>query len=218
MKPVIQLRGQRFGRLVVIDEAERVKNHRRWNCVCDCGKNITVYQTCLISGNTKSCGCLATDTVKKLWTTHGESNKNSRLHSIWNGMLGRCRNTNDHRYKDYGGRGISVCSYWNDYISFKKWALENGYSDDLTLDRIDVNGNYCPENCRWATRLEQQNNMRSNTLITFNGKTLTLAQWSREIGVRYGTLVSRWNRGWSIERMLATLNQKKGDWSTKRIC
>lgn len=217
MKPILQLHGRRFGRLVVLDEADRIKNHRRWNCVCDCGNTITVYQTCLISGNTRSCGCLAVDVVRRNTRTHGESNKTSRLHSIWNGMLTRCRNPNDPRYKDYGGRGISVIAEWTDYVTFRDWALSHGYSKDLTLDRIDVNGNYCPENCRWATRYEQQNNMRSNTFITFNGKTLTLAQWSREIGVRYGTLVTRWSRGWSVERMLTTPNQKKGDWSTKPI-
>lgn len=217
MKPVVQLQGQKFGRLLVIDESERIKDHRRWNCVCDCGNKVTVYQTCLMSGNTQSCGCLCSDVSRERLSVHGENNRNSRLHSIWNCMFDRCRNSNNPRYKDYGGRGISVCSSWTEYLSFKKWTLENGYSDDLTLDRIEVNGNYCPENCRWATHLEQQNNMRSNTLITFNGKTLTLAQWSREIGVQYGTLVARWSRGWNVERMLTTPNQKKGDWSTKSV-
>lgn len=217
MSTRLDLVGCRFGRLVVINEATPIKRHRRWNCRCDCGTVVTVYQTCLRSGNTKSCGCLCPDISREKFTIHGENNRNSRLHSIWNGMLGRCRNSNDPRYEDYGGRGISVYPDWENYLSFKDWALTHGYSDDLTLDRIDVNGNYYPENCRWATRYEQQNNMRSNTFITFNGKTLTLAQWSREIGVKYTTLVTRWRRGWSVERMLTTPSQKTGEWSTKRI-
>lgn len=155
--------------------------------------------------------------MNKIGHNHGENNRNSRLHRIWAGIIQRCHNPKNQRYTDYGGRGITVCIEWRDYLVFRKWAKDNGYSDELSLDRVDINGNYCPTNCRWATRYEQQNNMRSNTFVSFNGRTLTLAQWSRELNIPYGTLVSRWSRGWSIERMLTTPNQKRGEWSTKPI-
>lgn len=200
----INLIGKRFGRLVVLQELEPIKKHRRWLCKCDCGKTASIFQTCLTSGNTRSCGCLVGETAKRVHTTHGENNKNSRLHSIWCGMLGRCRNTNNNRFSDYGGRGITVCEDWLDYSTFKEWVVNNGYSDTLTLDRINVNGNYEPNNCKWSTNIEQQNNMRSNVLIEYCGETLTLAQWSRRLNIRYGTLVNRRARGWSVERMLTT--------------
>lgn len=120
--------------------------------------------------------------------------KEERLYSIWGSMRNRCKNKNNANYLRYGGRGITICKEWNDYLTFKKWALENGYNDTLSIDRIDNNGNYEPSNCRWADRIMQANNKRNNHLITFNGETHTAAEWSKLTGIHYRTILSRLNR------------------------
>lgn len=130
--------------------------------------------------------------------------KPPRLLNIWNSMKQRCYNKNNEAYNRYGGRGILVCEEWrNDSYAFREWAIAHGYRDDLTLDRIDVNGNYCPENCRWATRKEQNNNRRDNHKLTLNGKTQSLPEWAEELGLTYGGLYDRLYRGWPIEMVLA---------------
>lgn len=131
---------------------------------------------------------------------HGDCD--SRLYSIWQDMLNRCRNENNHNFNNYGGRGIKVCDEWKSYINFKKWALSVGYDEGLTIDRIDTNGYYCPENCRWSTIQEQENNRRNNHLITAFNKTQTLSQWSREKGIKITTLRARLMRGLDPESAL----------------
>lgn len=127
----------------------------------------------------------------------------SRLYRCWGSMKTRCNNPNAMSYKNYGGRGITYCKEWEQYWPFHDWALENGYEDTLTLDRIDVNGNYCPENCRWADRLQQANNTTCNRRITFDGKTMTLREWDRQLGFREGVLSDRLNTlGWDLERAM----------------
>ena len=121
--------------------------------------------------------------------------------------MSRCQNPNHKQYKDYGGRGITVCEEWKDFSVFRKWALSNGYVDGVdycSIDRIDVNGNYEPSNCRWANRKMQMNNRRANVLLTYNGETKTLAQWADTLGICYSTITSRYCRGWSIERIANT--------------
>lgn len=123
-------------------------------------------------------------------------------------MRQRCRDPNIEEYPIYGGRRIRVCSEWDDYKAFRSWAMVNGYSDNLTIDRIDSNGNYEPSNCRWATYVEQNNNLRSNKLISFRGKTKTAKEWSREFGIKYGTFQSRLRYGWSMKKIAETPIQR----------
>lgn len=144
---------------------------------------------------------------------HGGWTNNRHLYTVWSGMLSRCRNKNHKQYKDYGGRGITVCEEWKDFSVFREWALSNGYVDGgdyCSIDRIDVNGNYEPSNCRWANRKVQMNNRRVNVLLTYNGETKTLAQWADAFGICYSTFMSRYDRGWSIDRIATTPTREYG--------
>lgn len=194
----IDLTGQRFGRLVVVALSGQDKHGgTKWLCKCDCGSETVVLGGNLRRNHTTSCGCVHKETI----STHGESK--SRLYTIWTLMKRRCYFPSDSRYHRYGGRCIAVCEEWRDsFENFRDWATKNGYRDDLTIDRIDNNGNYCPGNCRWATRKEQQSNIGTNHLITHNGETLTVSQWAERIGVQPTTLFTRLRRHWSIERAL----------------
>ena len=161
---MIDLTGQKFGRLTVV-EFDRLQNHKTyWKCACDCGLTVIATGNNLRNGNTKSCGCLHREMVRELGkshTKHGEGHGNyTRLYSIWCGMRQRCNRKTHHAYSLYGGKGVKVCEEWSDYLTFKEWALANGYADNLSIDRIDSNGNYCPENCRWLTPSE--NTARAN--------------------------------------------------------
>lgn len=193
---VCNLTGQRFGRLVVVKRAQSSKSGQsRWECKCDCGKTSVAFGDNLKRGHTQSCGCIH----RELFTTHGASE--SRLYTIWCLMKRRCFTKTARDYSRYGGRGITVCKEWaEDFTAFYEWAVNNGYRPDLSLDRRDNDGSYTPDNCRWATAKEQQNNTRLNRMISYRGKTLTLSQWSDELGISYTVLASRIKRGWSVER------------------
>lgn len=185
----IDLTGQKFGRLTVIEYVGKDRtNNTKWRCACDCGKEKVILGKNIRYGKTKSCGCYNRE--KNTGIKHGQSR--TRLYHIWRGMLVRCYNPNDSGYKYYGGRGITMCDEWkNDVNAFSKWAMSNGYRDDLTIDRIDVNGNYEPSNCRWATIKEQENNRRNNHFVTYKGETHTIAEWSEIIGMNHQTLYNR---------------------------
>ena len=131
---------------------------------------------------------------------HGETK--TRLHKIWGCMHERCERVKHPHYDAYGGRGINVCDEWKEYLPFAEWARNNGYTDELTIDRIDVNGNYEPENCRWATRKEQSLNKRSNVFLEYNGKRKTLGEWAEEYNINRTTLTNRLRRKWSVEKSL----------------
>jgi hypothetical protein len=169
-------------------------------CECDCGKEKEILGKDLKNGNTKSCGCLRREEMSKRRTIHGESD--IRLHIIWTGMRQRCeRPTQEKHKKDYRDRGIAVCAEWHTYTNFRNWALANGYTENLTIDRIDNNKGYYPENCRWTDNKTQANNRRTNHNITFNGDTHTISQWAEIIGIKYNTLHRRLTiSGWSVEK------------------
>ena len=145
--------------------------------------------------------------------THGLSSdgngKRSRLYHIWEDMKSRCLNANNKRYHRYGGRGISISFEWrSDYLEFYKWAMENGYDNELTLDRMDVNGNYEPSNCKWSTPKEQANNRSTNTVIEYNGESKSMSDWATMVGLEYHVLRNRIKRKWTIERALNTPTEK----------
>lgn len=162
MREHMDISGKRFGRLLALSEAGRTKQYEvKWLCRCDCGADAVVRGTALRSGRTQSCGCLQSDAAKRASTQHGKYK--TRLYRIWLHLKNRCTNPRNDGYKYYGGRGISVCPEWSEsFLSFEKWALQNGYNQTLTIDRIDVNGEYEPGNCRWATMAEQNRNKRNS--------------------------------------------------------
>ena len=206
----IDLTGKKFGKLAVLEAARKNKNGGfAWKCKCECGNEAIVSAGNLLNGHSKSCGCLRAEWCKENRTKHGL--ENTRLYSIWLDMIYRCHNPENPNYKRYGERGILVCDEWkNDVRAFYNWAMQNGYSDDLTIDRIDNNGNYCPENCRWTTKKEQANNRRSNVFITRNGETKTMKQWSFETGIPYQVVWQRIQKlGWDTERALTEPARRK---------
>lgn len=178
---------------------ERI-NGQKWKMRCTCG-NTFIGQ---VSGNSGICRDCAYKSLSIKRTVHGESKKEkTRLYNIWLGMRNRCNNPKNHRFDNYGGRGINVASEWNDYSKFREWSLNNGYKDYLSLDRKDNSKGYSPDNCHWVTQTEQMNNIRNNHLLTYKGETKTMAEWSRLTGIKYHTLKRRINRyKWSVERAL----------------
>ena len=181
------LTGQKFGRLTVVGLADTNTRKTFWVCQCDCGNFKTVRSDSLQNGRIKSCGCLKLEqdkknlnstSAKKKFLQTGAKVGGTRLYGIWVGMKGRCYNEHDARYERYGRRGISVCEEWKEsFEAFHNWAILNGYNDNLTIDRIDNNGNYSPENCRWATQKEQSRNRSTNINITIGNSTRTLTEW-----------------------------------------
>lgn len=199
MAIVKRLENQKFGRLTVIKEVGRTKSGgTTWLCECECGSEKVVSSTSLREGKTRSCGCIKRQQNVEMFGTHRETH--STLHRLWAGMKNRCNNTHAAKYAIYGGRGIRVCPEWEmNYLAFRDWCLANGYRQGLTIERIDVNGDYTPSNCVFATQKVQQNNRTNNHRITYNGETKTLSQWAEQLHMSYKMLEHRINRGWSVE-------------------
>lgn len=190
--------GQKFGRLTAKEIVGKTKHGARiWRCDCDCGGITNVVINNLTNGHTKSCGCLQ----KEVRFTHGLSK--TKIYRIYYDMIQRCSNKDFKEYEHYGGRNIRVCDEWsgeNGFVNFYNWSIKNNYKEGLTIDRIKVDGNYCPENCRWATMKTQQNNRRNNNYITYNEQVHTLTEWNEILGFKRGVLQSRLSRGWDIDR------------------
>jgi hypothetical protein len=203
---VRDLTGETFGKWTVVSYAytKQGKNQGipQWNCVCECGTEKVVSGKMLKGGQSKSCGCSRKENkgIGERTKTHGMSK--TRLYKIWAKIKYRCFDQNYPEFQYYGGRGITVCDEWLEFEPFMKWANENGYNNTLSIDRIDYDGNYEPSNCKWATNEEQANNKSNNVKLEYNGKTLTLAQWARELGMERYVLANRYKRGYPVEKIL----------------
>jgi len=207
---VKDLTGNKYGRLTVIEQHgftepnKRGQRHAIWYCRCDCG-NYVERTTDVLKRGKSSCGCRQKEVLRKMSeinTTHNMTS--NRLYRIYKGMVGRCYYPSTDRYSCYGGRGIKICNEWlKDRSKFFEWALKNGYHDNLTIDRIDVDGDYCPENCRWVSKEEQYKNRRQNIMITYNRKTLCAEDWSKLTGIKAQTIRWRYKHGWEIDKIFS---------------
>ena len=218
MSKMIPMIGKRFGRLTVIAEGGRTKSgNARWVCKCDCGNVSVVSGSYLRSGHTKSCGCISRENVTVRNTTHGK--RNTRLYRIWHGMKSRCYFCKNPNFCDYGARGITVCDEWkNSFRAFYDWAMANGYADNLTIDRKDNDKGYSPENCRWITNKEQQNNKRNNTPIEIDGVTMNLTQWARASGLKQTTISERYKKGIRGVDLLKSPDPLQSERAKKKGC
>lgn len=211
MSKMIDLTGKRFGDLYVL---HRVKNSQktksgysttRWLCRCDCGNEIVLTKGSLIRVGRENCGCKK----KKYPQKHGMSH--TKLHNVWISMNKRCSNPKDTEYKNYGGRGISVCDEWkgtNGASRFIEWALKNGYKESLSIDRIDVDGNYEPSNCRWIPMNEQAFNKRNTIWVVLNGERISLKKACDILNINYYTAYGRKQKGWSDEEVLSATDNR----------
>ena len=194
MRKKLDIAGQRYGRLTAIKFCGKDRNGKSmWLCVCDCGKETVCSLNNLRKGNTKSCGCLSREI--KPTKTHGQ--RKTRLYNIWSLMKNRCA---DKTLKNYGGRGITVCDEWqNSFEAFYQWAMQSGYNDNLSIDRIDNEKGYSPQNCRWATNKEQSRNRRTNHYVIYEGEKYLITDLEKKIGLSRKTIARRIQRGQKIE-------------------
>lgn len=195
----IEMIGKKFGKLTVLEDCEEYDKYgyKIYKCICDCGNITYINSNNLKTGNTKSCGCLKVDRLIK----HGKYK--TRMYRIYNNMKNRCYNEKHRDFHNYGGRGVTICDEWlSDFMNFYKWSIEHGYTNKLSIDRIDVNGNYEPYNCRWTTSKQQANNKRNTIHLTYNGKTQTIHEWADELGVKYTRLYTRYRRKWKTKEIL----------------
>ena len=188
---------QKFNKLTIVSVKEKDSRRRVLvNCVCDCGNTVIRQYSAIIAGKAKSCGC-----IRKNPRTHGLSKH--PLSGIWRNMLRRCFNEDSKDYCKYGGRGITVSEEWCNIENFIN-DMDNRPTINHTLDRIDNNGNYCKNNCKWSTKSEQSNNTSVNVLLTYNSETLTVQQWCIKTGLQHSLILSRINAGWSAEEVLTS--------------
>lgn len=197
--PDIQI-GDVFGKLTVValDKPSKRSIERMWLCRCECGNMKSANDARLKIGHVKSCGCFMSQRIRETQTTHGQTK--TPLYAVWRGIKARCNNPRHKAYARYGGRGITVCEEWNNsFETFKDWAYANGYSQELSIDRIDNDKGYSPDNCRWADVYTQANNMSHNITFCYNGETHTVAEWARILNVGYGALKKRVKEGWNVD-------------------
>lgn len=205
------LTGMTFNRWKVKERIEDANDQNtKWKCVCECGNESIVASGALKSGMSKSCGCYKNEQTSqrnRAMATHGKTN--TRLYRIWNNMKDRCLNSNSKDFVNYGGRGIRIHEDWiNDFQVFYDWAMNNGYSYELSIDRMDNNGHYEPSNCRWTTMEEQQNNTRNNCNITIDGITKTASEWSKISGIGSKTIIYRYKNNWDESKLLIKPNRR----------
>lgn len=202
----INMIGFKVGKLTVISESGRISSQVSWLCQCECGNTSIIQGYELRKGNRTSCGkCTNIGQKQK---KHGMYQ--TRIYSIWENMKARCNCPSEKHYMNYGGRGIKVCQSWNEFENFYKWAIQNGYNDNLTIDRIDNDKGYSPDNCRFVSRIVQQNNRRVNKTITYNNETHTIAEWSRIKNIKASTIRARLKYGWKdTEKILSNTNYSK---------
>lgn len=207
MARIIDLTGQRFGKLSVIKEVGREKSGSvSWQCKCDCGKLTTTSSTYLRKGHTKSCGCLHEGKLADGNKKHGMHG--TKIYYSWYGMKRRCVDKNNKAYYRYGGRGIEVCEKWHTFEGFYE-DMSATHKDGLQLDRIDVNKGYYKENCRWSNSIEQANNKENNRVLTYEDKPYTMSELSKKFNINYGTLKSRLNKGLSVQDAVSEPIQNK---------
>lgn len=200
---IIDLTNQRFERLTVIGRAENTsQGQARWNCRCDCGNSVTVASVVLRDGRSRSCGCLKVDMLTERSTKHGHANSGqiTPTYHSWAGMIARCRDKKHRSFKNYGGRGITVCDRWGNFQAFLEDMGEK--PSGMSIDRINGSGNYEPGNCRWATANQQARNKRNNVRLLFNGEEKTAADWAEIAGISAKTITERILAGWSVEESL----------------
>ena len=205
--------GDKFGKWTIIEEiAPKIisrKPRRMFRCQCECGNIGEVQLACLRNGHSTSCECEQKRRAAETQTKHGLTDKHP-LYLTWKNMKKRCNYPNASEYKNYGGRGICVCEEWSDsFQSFYDWAINNGWSRELTIDRIDTDGNYCPENCRWANVETQMNNTTKNHYIEYNGNTYTLSTLSKHLNIPYNIVRYRLSRcKWAVEQLIHHYNDR----------
>lgn len=176
-----------------------------WNCRCDCGKITAVKAGAITSGKTKSCGCLHSEVVRSQKTnlTHGCATHNNPLYRRWSSMITRCTNPNDKFYHVYGGKGVSICTEWRvSFPAFKSWSMANGFKPELQIDRIDFNGNYCPDNCRWVTAKVNANNTSRTVFLEYLGERISLSDLASRHGIERDVFYGRYRRKHSIEKII----------------
>ena len=200
--------GKKYGRWTVLNFSHRASGKRQmYICRCECGTIRPVSLAAIKHGHTISCGCLQREVAKKLGTKHGDIHK--RLYKIWQNMRSRCQYPSARYYYMYGGAGITVCPEWENYETFRHWALTNGYDDNLSIDRIDGTKNYTPDNCRWVTMKQQQRNKRTNHKITLGNKTQSVTEWCEDLNISRSMVFKRLKLGWSEEKALLTPSTKQ---------
>ncbi|MDD3229598.1 MAG: hypothetical protein PHE09_10320 [Oscillospiraceae bacterium] len=203
MNKAHDITGNRYGSLVALSRVENRGKDTAWLCLCDCGNKTVVKTPNLKNGHTKSCGCLKEKTSYRNNIKHGLSQNNghiAKLYKLWSGIKDRCLNINNPHYKEYGGRGILICEDWvSDYEAFHKWAVSNGYKECLSIDRVNNNKGYSPDNCRFVTMTEQNRNKRNNITVEYRGRKMVLSELSEICGVNYKTLYKRVMSGWSVK-------------------